>query len=230
MTGSVHLDGHIDALLEGLRDTPWNDVERAIEHVKPCLVGLAAERGLLVRLLERVGADSALRGMAEEFDYISQIVLVDRLELGYRLRLHIYGAVQHDWPHNHRWPLVNMLVQGRLIQSIYDTSINLSGDLDYSNLQPIVVADRTPGDIYALHPDVIDVVVGQPGSVALLVRGPAMREHFTIFDRQSNRSWDRRGSADETDNDKAAKAMSDRRFEEIVQQIVRRDQQISLQA
>lgn len=206
--------------LDEVATVDWQDTLSAWKQSAAILRRIAGDPSFIYRAVRNVMVDPKLRSMAERFGHITQIVLQDALDRGFRLRLHVYGEVQPDWPHNHRWPLTNLLLYGRLVQSIYDWRHTLTEHADVSRITPIQVSERVVGDIYSLHADVVDCVVGTPGSVALLIRGPATRDRFAIFERETNRCWWRYGAGGESAEERRAKAMTDLDLEALLDHLV----------
>jgi len=215
MFGNAEPPREVRRILEALEQPDWTNIAAFSRQVEAPLRALGSDPEHLLWLIDRARRTPRLRAMAERFDYISQIVLSDELKAGYRLRLHIYGDVQHDWPHNHRWPLANLLLHGRLTQSAYDPCVIDQCEGGARNLRPVIVTERRAGDFYALREDVVDVVLGAPGSIALLVRGPAVRDEFIMFDRGADRWWTRRGAAQESRAELAAKVIPEAVFDTL---------------
>ncbi|MFQ6226495.1 hypothetical protein [Nocardia sp. NPDC002869] len=59
-------------------------------------------------------------------------------------------------------------------------------------------------------------VVAEPGTVSIVVRGPAQAERFLVMDNKTGDTWWQYGAAGETPEDACRKRMTRERFEELV--------------
>ncbi|MFB7947443.1 hypothetical protein ACFC6L_21280 [Kitasatospora phosalacinea] len=212
------MTAHDDADLTWLDEIPalpWDDLEVA-HDVNLAILRRAAGPRVLTALLDRVRRDPGLFAMAEHFDNIEQIVLYDALDRGFRLRLHLYPDQAFDRPHDHRWPLTNLIVHGRIGHELHQPQppVGLRSGLEMST--PTTVWEAAAEAAYTLDHRSIDNVVTGPDTVALLMRGPSRTDSFTMADRTTGRVWTRRGRAVETAEQIEAKRMTTDRFDSLL--------------
>jgi hypothetical protein len=94
--------------------------------------------------------------------------------------------------------------------------VDLHTDLDPSILHAVHVRRESVGASYALHYSVIHAVVAEPGTVSLVVRGPAIADRFLVMDNATGRAWWQYGAARESLEDADRKRMTRSRLEELV--------------
>ncbi|MEO3777798.1 hypothetical protein ABGB16_13330 [Micromonospora sp. B11E3] len=209
---------HDDADLTWLDEIPalpWDDLEVA-HDVNLAVLRRAARPRVLSALLDRVRCDPDLFAMAEHFDNIDQIVLYDALDRGFRIRLHLYPDQAFDRPHDHRWPLTNLIVHGRIGHELHQPRppANVRSGLEVST--PTTIWEAVAEAAYTLDHRSIDNVVTGADTVALLMRGPSRADSFTMADRTTGRVWTRRGRALETPEEIEAKRMTTDRFDSLL--------------
>ncbi|MFD4444817.1 hypothetical protein ACFWPK_34075 [Nocardia sp. NPDC058519] len=83
-------------------------------------------------------------------------------------------------------------------------------------MRAIHVRHEQVGASYALHHSAIHAVVAEPGTVSLVLRGPAINDRFLVMDAKTGRSWWQYGATKESLEAAARKRMSPQRLEELI--------------
>lgn len=60
-----------------------------------------------------------------------------------------------------------------------------------------------------------ELVVAEPYTVSLVIRGPAIKDRFLVMDRKTGQSWWQYGASQESAEDAAKKHMSVERLAEL---------------
>ncbi len=205
----------IRTLVEPLRSVDWNDVETVDSATKSIFAEVADNKNLLRRAVTALHEDLELLALCEHYDILDKLVLFADDESGIRIRLHVFGPGYHDRPHNHRWTYASHILRGHYRHRIY-SPVDLRADLDPSTLHAVHVRRESIGASYALHHSAIHAVVAEPGTVSLVVRGPAMADRFLVMDNATGQAWWQYGAARESPEDADRKRMTQPRFEELV--------------
>ncbi|MEV0354576.1 hypothetical protein AB0H71_00770 [Nocardia sp. NPDC050697] len=204
-----------DNLLDPLRHLDWNDVEAIDAATRKIFAHFTTGTYLVRRGLTAIRETPRLMALCEHYDILDKLVLFDDPDTGIRVRLHIFGPGYHDRPHNHRWTYSSHILRGEYRHRIYQP-IDLHDALDPAGLDAVMVRQEQPGVSYTLHHSAIHAVVAEPGTVSLVVRGPAMTERFLVMDNKTGQAWWQYGSAKETPEIARSKRMSGERFRELV--------------
>ncbi len=205
----------METIIEPLRAVDWNDVEAVDAATRKAFDQIAGAKYLLRRALNALPDNTDLTPLCEHYDILDKIVLHDDPYSGIRLRLHIFGPGYIDRPHNHRWTYAANILRGQYRHRIYSPT-ELDSDTDVSTLRAIHVRHEQVGASYALHHSAIHAVVAEPGTVSLVLRGPAINDRFLVMDAKTGKSWWQYGAAKESLEDAAKKRMSPQRLEELV--------------
>lgn len=204
-----------ETLIDPLRHLDWDDVEAVDSAARKTFGRIAGSRYLLRRGLSAIREDARLMALCEHYDILDKLVLFDDPETGIRVRLHVFGPGFHDRPHNHRWTYSSHILRGEYRHRIYQP-VDLHAELNPLTLDPMLVRQEQPGASYTLHHSAIHAVVAEPGTVSVVVRGPAQTERFLVMDNKTGAAWWQYGAAGETPEDALPKRMSRDRFEELV--------------
>ncbi|MFI9531607.1 hypothetical protein ACIG56_00040 [Nocardia fusca] len=94
--------------------------------------------------------------------------------------------------------------------------MDLHAELNPLTLDPMLVRQEQRGTSYTLHHSAIHAVVAEPGTVSIVVRGPAQAERFLVMNNRTGQAWWQYGAAKETPEDALRKRMSGERFEELI--------------
>lgn len=199
----------LNTIVEPLRDLDWNDVETVDSAARKAFERIASEKNLLRRALNVIPGHPHLANLCEHYDILDKVVLYDDTEYGIRVRLHIFGPGYHDRPHNHRWTYASRILRGEYLHRLYG-DIELDTELDPSALHAIHVRQEQVGTGYALHHSVVHAVVAEPGTVSLVIRGPAIKDRFLVMDNANGKAWWQYGAAKESIEDAERKRMSPR--------------------
>ncbi|MCP2278808.1 hypothetical protein [Nocardia amikacinitolerans] len=82
------------------------------------------------------------------------------------------------------------------------------------------VREETVGTSYTLSHKAIHAVVAEPGTVSLVVRGPAVADRFLVMDAATGAAWWQYGAAQESEADSRKKRMSRERMREVIDQLI----------
>ncbi|WP_449434432.1 hypothetical protein [Pseudomonas putida] len=127
-----------------------------------------------------------------------------------------------DRPHNHRWPYAAYVLTGGYEHYLYSVSSArpASGRIaQLEELQLEFAEHRPTGTSYFLKENLYHSIGAAPGTVTLIIRGPATKGFFTVMDRPADNAWVQRGSALESASERAAKRMADEQYETVVQML-----------
>ncbi|MFE3446024.1 hypothetical protein ACFXNW_23600 [Nocardia sp. NPDC059180] len=204
-----------ETLRDPLRSVDWNDVEAVDSATRKIFAHMAGGRYLLRRGLVAIRQDPRLMALCEHYDILDKLVLFDDPESGIRVRLHIFGPGYHDRPHNHRWTYSSHILRGEYRHRIY-SPVDLHTDLDPATLHAMHVRQEQVGVSYTLHHSAIHAVVAEPGTVSIVVRGPAMADRFLVMDNATGQAWWQYGAARETPEVAYRKRMTRQHFEGLV--------------
>ncbi|MFD3704261.1 hypothetical protein ACFWUP_14050 [Nocardia sp. NPDC058658] len=205
----------MENVIEPLRELDWNDVDVVEAASRKSFELLTTQKYLLRRALNAVTDNPDLTALCEHYDILDKIVLHDDLQSGVRLRLHIFGPGYHDRPHNHRWTYASHILRGHYRHRLYGEA-ELGTEIDVAGLRAIHVRQERVGTSYALHHSAIHAVVAEPGTVSLVLRGPAIKDRFLVMDAKTGASWWQYGAMTEPSDAAAKKRMSARRLRELI--------------
>ncbi|MEV4207802.1 hypothetical protein [Nocardia salmonicida] len=205
----------METILDPLRDLDWDDVEAVDSATRKAFDQLVSGRYLLRRALNAIADNPNLTPLCEHYDILDKLVLHDDPESGIRVRLHIFGPGYNDRPHNHRWTYASHILRGEYRHRLYGEA-ELGTDIDLSTLRAVHVRQEQVGASYALHHSAIHAVVAEPGTVSLVIRGPAIKNRFPVMDAKTGKSWWQYGANQESVEDAERKRMTRRRFDELV--------------
>ena len=167
--------------------------------------------------------DSTLFSMAEHFDRIDQIILYDDLSRGIRIRLHIYPPDHFDGPHNHRWSFASFILAGSYCHRIFRVDDGIDEEAPLLELQPSFVMQECAGVSYTLHHSVIHSVIALPGTVSLILRGPAEKERLMMTDLKTGKLRWKYGWEKETVEERNERAITAEYFAQLRQHLIRLD-------
>ncbi|MFI5720755.1 hypothetical protein [Nocardia sp. NPDC051750] len=204
-----------ETLLEPLRAIDWDDVEAVDAAARKVFGHFAGGRYMLRRGLTAIREEPRLMALCEHYDILDKLVLFDDPHTGVRMRLHVFGSGYHDRPHNHRWTYASHILRGEYCHRIY-SPVTLHSDLNPATLDTMMVRQEQVGTSYTLHHSAIHAVVAEPGTVSIVVRGPAMTERFLVMDNKTEEAWWQYGAAKEPPEDAYRKRMTGQRFDELV--------------
>jgi hypothetical protein len=200
----------IDNLLAPLRDANWAAIDDISPLAEVALRSLAKQPAMIGDLFASAAHDQSLFTLCEHYDLLDKIVLYRCPQ--FRLRLHVFLPGYFDRPHNHRWSYSSLILCGQYRHSLYGCDDNLTTEVDVASLTPVMIRNEQTGMSYTLHHSMIHSVVAQPYTVSLVIRGPSMKDRFVVMDRVEKTAWWQYGSANESKEERTAKAMSLDRF------------------
>lgn len=207
--------------LIAVRDLDWSDLAAVHDASSQLLADLTGDPYLLGRLAARVPHDTQLVELCERYDVLDKLVLHDD-PAGFRIRLHVFAPGYFDRPHSHRWPYTARILAGSYRHVLYQPPTSLDETVAVHALRPRQVRVEHPGATYTLHPDEIHAVTARPGTVSLIVRGPAVADRFLVTDRTTGSAWWQYGAAEETPAERDAKRMTAAQATDVVTRLASR--------
>ncbi|AYF75284.1 hypothetical protein D7D52_16980 [Nocardia yunnanensis] len=191
-----------------LAEIDWDDTESILTHATVVFDALTREgNALVLDLLERLPAQPALTGMCEGYDFMRKLVLWTDPDSDVRLRLHLYSGRHTERPHNHRWPFSSRIVRGNYQHNLYGSDTGFDENTDPAALKPLLAQRQRPGDTFALHHASVHNVCADPGTVSMILRGPAAKTRFLIHDTATRAQFHVYGAAQETAATRATKQL-----------------------
>ncbi|WP_431955841.1 hypothetical protein [Nocardia lijiangensis] len=208
----------LEQIIEPLRDVDWNNPEAVHTATQPVLDVLATERQLLRALALAALDDEELLSLCEHYDILDKIVLFSNPS-GIRLRLHVFQPGYFDRPHNHRWTYSSRILRNRYLHRLYGDA-ELDSSLHPGTLDAVQVREEVVGTSYTLSHKAIHAVVADPGTVSLVVRGPAVTDRCLVMDSATGAAWWQYGAAQESEEDSQRKRMSRVRMREVIDSLI----------
>lgn len=194
-------------LLPALCGLDWDDLPAVAEACRTSFEALIDDRwAVLARLLRRLPDSPRLSEMCETYDFLDKLVVHDDARHGYRVRLHRFRPGHFDRPHHHRWSFGSMILTGAYRHVHYGSDDGFE-DATSGSLRPLQVRTERAGDWYVLHHTAVHSVAATPGTLSLVLRGPAAKSRFRIIDTTGGSSFHVRGAQDESAEERAAKRM-----------------------
>lgn len=171
----------------------WNDLKQLDERGAVLLERLA-DPGALGALVARVMQTPALLAMCERFELFEKVVLHRCVQPDVRLRLHVFGDRFVEAAHNHRSAFVARLINGSYQHLLYGEADRLD-DARAHAFKPILAARLRSGEGYSLGASAVHSTMAEPGTVSLVIRGPAVAGTFRILDLKNGQPRTRAGAA-----------------------------------
>ena len=193
--------------IESYLPIDWNNFVEAGSVTRELLEAISSDSKYMSELFDGLNNNSDLLEKCEHFDMVDQLILYDHLELGLRIRLHMYADGYYDRPHNHRWPFSARVLSGSYRHEIFGTTSKDSEDSILSS-HPTLVTIQDIGSTYTLHQSIVHSVIAEPKSVTMIIRGPAVASRFLIGDRTTGRVWWRYGRQSEDEETRNQRRIS----------------------
>lgn len=216
----------LETLVEPLLTIDWDDTDTVEAAAEEFLKAVAGDGRILREALAALPGRPDLMEMCEEPDpqdsaelgqQLNKVVLYADPVSGVRVRLHAFWPGYYDLPHNHRWTFASLVLRGRFRHRLYGDQGPDDAPLPVP-LVPLHVRREEPGNFYALHHRMLHALVSEPGTVSLVVRGPAAKDRsFLVRESDGTRVW-HVGASNETPEQLARKRMSPARLAELTAQ------------
>lgn len=197
----------IDDKLSGI---DWNRIEDVRDRSIEVLQAVASDKILLTDLVLAVAESPHLSAMCEHYDLLDKMVLLDHRSTGARLRLHIFLPGNFDRPHDHRWTYTTLILKGGYRHLVY-----LPEEVeqqDFACMRPSFISHLGVGDSYTFDTKLFHSVVADPFTVSLILRGPAVKNAFTVLDKERRMRWSQSSAAFEDEQTRESKRMSRQRL------------------
>jgi hypothetical protein len=192
--GSGELHDWMRDHLMPLEDGVWDDAEELQQRAAPALRRFG-EPEVLPLLLEGCAVDERLRSLSDRRDFGDQMILFDDPSSGIRVRLHTWTPNDfspHGRPHHHRYSFASIILRGEFLHSLYGDIEGVLTRVDGRPIRAIGSRTEAPGSVYALESTAVHTVRAQPGSLSMIVRGPAVSDYQVRFDKTGTWPSDRK--------------------------------------
>lgn len=203
--------------IEGLRGLDWSDAAVVAAACAPVLRSLGGDKPVL-RAMVNGARSGALAVLCEHYDILDKLVLHSDAA-GVRIRLHLFADGYFDRPHTHRWPYTTIILRGSYEHNLF-TILEDARDGEIPTLRPIMSRVEAIGDSYTLMPGIAHSVKAMPGTVSLIIRGPAVADKFLVTDRQTGEAWWQYGAANESADAQRRKRMSSDQQNGVVEKLL----------
>lgn len=191
----------------------WNNFEDASLKAGDILNRLSSDKIALSQLTLFAQNDRHLRSLCECHALDDSIVIFDALEeKGFRVRWRLANSTEYERAHTHRFSFATKVLVGAHFETLYSTTSASEEDMTIDNLEIEVVKEIVIGQTFALHHQTIHSTTTKPGTIGLLLRGPAEKRCAVIVKRDSGTKWFHYGAIDESADRREEVAMSDNRF------------------
>jgi predicted metal-dependent enzyme (double-stranded beta helix superfamily) len=210
-------------VIEPMLRVDWEDIAAVEQTGRDVLERIDADRSVLRRALEELRSRADLLSLCEHPDpdataelgqRLDKIVLFADGRSGVRVRLHAFWPGHYDLPHNHRWSFASMILRGGFEHSLFGSE-RPDAETYPVPLKPVEVRQDTVGTSYALHHAQLHALISRPGSVSLVVRGPAAKQRSFLIEPATGRPVWHLGAADETPEQLARKRMTPQLLDEL---------------
>ena len=211
------MERQIEQIVEPLYHIDWDDFNAISANTRQVLQELADNPLIILRAAREVQANEHLFALCEHYDILDKVVLYDGPR--FRVRLHVFASGYFDRPHEHRWSYSSVVLSGGYMHTVFMRPEQLDKSFSVKRLEPLMMRWEGVGSIYTLHPMSIHAVSPDPGTVSLIVRGPAIKDRFLVIDRDKQEAWWQYGSGDESAEERAEKLMSTSRLEDVLRDV-----------
>ncbi|MBM0201666.1 hypothetical protein ACIA47_17690 [Micromonospora sp. NPDC051227] len=189
---------NLESVLAPLDGVDWEDIDQVGSASRKVLNAIDADRGILRRAIDDLPSRPELLAMCEHPDIddadgkgqqLDKIVLYANAETGVRVRLHTFWPGYYDLPHNHRWTFASLVLRGGFRHYLYGDQ-GPDDAVPQAAPQALTVREERAGTTYALHHRALHALIAEPGSVSLVLRGPAAKDRSFLIDPQTGtRLW-----------------------------------------
>ncbi|WP_380282929.1 hypothetical protein [Kitasatospora purpeofusca] len=172
------------ACRERLAATHWHRPEESLAAVTEVLRRLR-EPACLAALISAARTDPELLGLSERRPWGDRMVVLREPATDTRLRLQYWrggSGDPHGRPHNHRWPFASTILHGSYEHRLYGTVDEVEARLGTGPAEPLERRTERVGSLYALTPQHVHAANAVPGTVSLLLRGPAIGTYAVRLD------------------------------------------------
>lgn len=173
------------AEFDRLEPFDWNDLAEVSRRTEPLLRKIFADKTLFEALVRGSRTVPALWSKCEEDVVEDKIVLYDDPSRGFRLRLRMAKVVQEELAHEHRFSFTTLVLNGRYLHRTYHLDREFGPGVTADDFAPVWVHEDGPGDVFTIHHSAIhSTPLAEPGTITLILRGPAMKERAPVLFRE----------------------------------------------
>lgn len=196
----------------------WENIEEVNAFSQNMFLKLLCDKVLLKSQFQNVLNDNHLFSLCEHYDILDKIVIYDDPINEYRIRLHLFLPGYIDRPHNHRWTYSSYIIKGFYKHFIYGSESQFD-KTNIKNLKPTMIRNEYEGSSYTLHHTLVHSIVAEPYTVSIVLRGPAVKDKFFIYDKSTKKFWHQFGAQHESKEEKLKKVMTKKRFQFIYRKL-----------
>lgn len=95
----------------------------------------------------------------------------------------------------------------------------INENTDIKDLNPIIIQGEKIGSIYTLNHNVFHSIEAEPDTVSIVIRGPAVKDRFLIFDKLTNKKWWEYGRESETVEEIKRKQVSIEHIKDLIEKL-----------
>lgn len=168
----------------------WSDLRGTHAIVAPVIKALATDTRALRAYVDRAASDPHLFSMFERHQLLDYFVLEDAPERNFRARLHLHTPQHKERPHNHRFDFTTFILRGQYRHMWNIATRPLASIQSPQELETIYETVEGAGSCYSISAKAVHTTYTKPGSVSIIIRGPAVLDRSIIADRETDRiTW-----------------------------------------
>jgi hypothetical protein len=138
---------------------------------------LAADRGLLTRLVREILTDPDRLADSRVTLLLNRLSLYQAPNCGFEIRLNMNPRPDNQLvPHDHCYAFATRILTGGYVHVVRRRTNGWEGPFTGADLQPAVVTIERPGSSYTIDHTMVHQAVMAPHTVTLFVRGPRRKK------------------------------------------------------
>lgn len=221
MSDTTTTRDEVDEILRAAIKIDWADAASA-NGIADDIFDALPGGDLLARRIRQVVETRGDGADCESYQQMDKLVLWQSDDRSLRLRLHVFHPGFFDRPHNHRWSFVARILTGGYLHSLYGSEDTVGASAGAGHAPRARFArQETPGTQYYLEHSLVHSLSADRIAVSLVLRGPSVKSDYFTWEPAASALVLSRGAAQESTADRTAKAMSDKRFEQVLDTLVR---------
>jgi len=187
-------------IIKYLEKSNWRNLGEIDFYNRSVLEKLFNDREIINLFLENILQEKYLISLAEHYDFFDKLVLYVDKKDRFRIRLHIFTGDKSTKyrPHCHRWAYSSVILHNGYKHFIYGTEDQINENTNIKDLNPILIREEKTGSIYTLDHKVFHSIEAEANTVSVIIRGPAVKDRFLIFEKLTNKKWWEYGRGSET--------------------------------
>jgi hypothetical protein len=163
-------------------DLDWSDLSRVHATTAPILAEIAGDRELMREMILGAHHHPSLWPKCEEGVVEDKIVLWDEPNRGFRLRLRMATADQEEMPHQHRFVFSNYVLRGHFVHRNYKVDGSFGERTKPEDVSTVIIHEDVAGHCFTISPAAVhSTPLPEPGTINLVLRGPAVRDRAPVI-------------------------------------------------